>query len=168
MRALYLQQAVCLLPDTKLNSSELGKLALRIHEFDGEKTLLRVLAQSEAWEQEIQTRLELGRNARHEKIQEEIKKFIDEIHFEEHRKRFTLEELEELEEKLETLRRWFEKLKDEDPGVSPMARRSKVNLKEASDRLDQFAAKVEQFQKETRTPPVKPLKGHRVRKRRAP
>ncbi len=168
MRALYLQQAVCLLPDTESNSLELETLALRIREFDGETTLLCVLSKSEAWEREIQTRLESGRNARHEKIQEEIKKFIDEIHFEEHRKRFTLEELEELEEKLETLRRWLEKLKHEEPGVSPMAQRSKVNLKEASDRLDQFAAKVELFQKETQTPPVRPLKGHRVRKRRTP
>ncbi len=161
MRSLYLQQAVCLLPDTEANASELESLALRIREFDGEATLLRVLAKNEDWERDILGRLEANRGARYKKLQEEVKKFVEEIHFEEHRKRFTLEELEELEEKLETLRRWFEKIKQEDSGGSHLSQQTKTSLKDASDLLDLFAEKVEKFQKDSKS--QSPLK--RIRKK---
>lgn len=148
MHALYLQQAVCILPDSEVSVLELEKLASRIQEFGGEATLLQVLAKNEAWEQGIQARFQSNRNAKHEKLQEEIKKFVDEIHFEEYRKRFTVEELEELEEKFETLERWFEKLKQKDEPVgSRISLRTKAQLKDAANHLDLFAGKVEQIEK---------------------
>ncbi len=146
MHALYLQQAVCLLPDAEVNARELEKLARRIEEFGGEVTLLSAKSKDATWEKEIEARFESEKNSKYEKLHEEITKFVDEIEFEEHRKRFTAEELEELEEKLEGLERWFKKLKERNH-PSPRITAQTVNaLKSAEERLDIFAAKVEQFE----------------------
>ena len=147
LQALYLQQAVCLLPDTESNAGELESLALRVREFEGEATLLQTASKSETWESEILARFESGRASKYEKLQEEIQKFIDEVEFEEHRKRFTPEEVEELEEKFEGLGRWFEKLRHGGSASPRTIARTKVALETAERRLEDFAGKVENLKK---------------------
>lgn len=150
MHALYLQQAVCLLPNTEAHALALEALGQRVREFEGEATLLHALSPNAAWEKEIDARFESERLAMFEKLREEIQKFVDEIRFEEHRKRFTLEELEELEVKLEALERWFAKLKQKEPGSSRVVSQVKDDLQEASRKLEGFAGQVEEFEKKER------------------
>lgn len=142
--ALYVQQAVCLLPDTEANAAELEQLAVRVREFEGEATLLRAASVDAAWEKEIQARFNAERDALYAKLRAEVAKFVEEIEREEERRRYTLSEMEELEEWLEELRRWFDKVKQRDFFKSEQAAETRAAFKAAQEHLDAFASRVEQ------------------------
>ncbi len=145
--ALYLQQAACLLPDTEANAAELGKLAERVREFEGEATLLRAASMDADWEKDILSRFNADRDTLYAKIRNEIAKFLDEIEREEERKRYTLGELEELEEWLEGLRRQFDKVKQRDFFKAGSMAETRDALKAAEERLEAFAERVEEAER---------------------
>jgi len=142
--ALYLQQAVALLPETDEHTTELEKLAARVREFEGEATLLRTEFVDATWEKEVQRRFNADRDGLYAKLRDETAKFVDEIDREEERKRYTLGELEELEAWLDGLRRRFDQLKQRDFFKSPGTSETRAALKKAEERLETFAARVEQ------------------------
>ena len=142
--ALYLQQAICLLPDTTANAAELEKLAAHVREFEGEATLLRASSPNANWEKEIQARFNAECDVLYAKLRAETAKFVDEIEREQERCRYTLGEMEELEAWLEELRRWFAKVKQRDFFKSKNAADTRHALKQAEERLEAFASRVEQ------------------------
>ncbi len=141
--ALYLQQAVALLPDTKTNATELEQLAARAREMDGEATLLRASSVDPVWEKMIRARFDAEREVLYDKLRKEIIKFVDEIQREEERRNYTLGEMEELQEWLEELHRWFDKVKQRDFFKSKGATETRDALKGAAERLEAFAPRVE-------------------------
>ena len=142
--ALYLQQAVCLLPHTQERTAELESLVVRVREFEGEATLLRAVSMDAAWEKEILNRFNADRDTLYAKIREETAKFVDEIKREADRRHYTLGELDELEEWLQGLNRRFEKVKQRDFFGAEGAAQTRDMLQEAEERLEAFTARVEQ------------------------
>jgi Protein ChrB, N-terminal len=156
--ALYVQQAACLLPDTEVHAAELEKLAARVREFEGEATLLHAASMNADWEKDIMRRFNADRSAQYAKLREEIDKFVAEIDLEEHRQRFTLGEVEELEARFDGLQRWFDKVKQRDFFKLNGALEIHTALQAAGDRLEAFAARVEQVE----GMPQRPLKRRRA------
>ena len=142
--ALYLQQAVCLLPHTRERTAELENLAARVREFEGEATLLRAVSMDAAWEKDILNRFNADRDTLYTKIRGETAKFVDEIKREADRRHYTLGELDELEEWLQGLRRRFEKVKQRDFFRAQGAAQTRDTLKTAEERFEAFAERVEQ------------------------
>lgn len=143
LHALYVQQAVALLPDTETNVAALEQLAAHVREIEGAATLLRAEAIDAAWEKEILASFNADRDAKYAKIREEIAKFEDEIKLEKRRQRYTPEEVEELEERLEGLRRWLDKVERHDLSKSKGAAETRRALQSAEERLESFASRVE-------------------------
>lgn len=69
-------------------------------------------------------------------------RFLEEIAKEIAKEKFTFAELEEEEQSLERLRRWFRDLRKRDVLALPQAREAAERLRECSDALDDYAERV--------------------------
>ncbi len=112
--AVYLQQAVALLPDRPELRVELDRLGQRIRAEGGEASLLETVSPGPAWEEELVARFNAARDAEYEEIVESVERFEDEIRRESRKRRFRFAELEEGEADWEKLRRWFARLSERD------------------------------------------------------
>src|SRR5512140_1570667 len=91
--AVYLQQAVAVLPDRPELRSGLDLLGARIRVGGGEVSLLETASPSAAWETERIDRFNLARNAEYDEVIESVERFEDEIRRETRKKRFMFAEL---------------------------------------------------------------------------
>lgn len=140
--AVYLQQAVAVLPDRPELRAGLDQLGGRIRAGGGEVSLLETASPSAAWEEELVARFNLARNAEYDEIIESVERFEDEIRRETRKKRFMFAELEESETDWEKLRRWFARLTDRDFfGATGRADAEKA-LNRGRGLLDEFTAEV--------------------------
>ena len=112
--AVYLQQAVAVLPDRGELRAGLDQLGGRIRAGGGEASLLETVSPSATWQAELIERFNLARNAEYDEVIESVERFEDEIRRETRKKRFMFAELEESETDWEKLRRWFARLTDRD------------------------------------------------------
>lgn len=112
--AVYLQQAVAVLPDRPELRTGLDQLGARIRAGGGEVSLLETGSPSVAWEEDLVGRFNLARNAEYDEIIESVERFEDEIRRETRKKRFMFAELEESEADWKKLRRWFARLTERD------------------------------------------------------
>jgi vacuolar-type H+-ATPase subunit I/STV1 len=78
----------------------------------------------------------------------ECGKFEKEIDKEIRTEKFTAAELDEEEQNLERLRRWFRELRARDVFVAPSQERAEVRFKECSERLEDYAERVFEHGKE--------------------
>src|SRR6266567_3271689 len=103
--ALYLQQCVCIFPD----------VAAKIPALGGETFLLEVPRLQPEDEARIVESFRVQRASEYAEIIEECEtKFVKEIEFEHFRQNYTFEEAEEIEQDLEKIRRWFDRVRDRD------------------------------------------------------
>ncbi len=123
--AVYLQQAVAILPDRPELRSDLDRLGQRIRASGGEASLLHTVSPTPAWEEDLLARFNAARDAEYEEILDSVESFEDEIRRETRKKRFRFAELEEGEADWEKLQRWFARLAERDffgaPGRAPAA-----------------------------------------------
>ncbi|MHB8958098.1 MAG: Chromate resistance protein ChrB [Candidatus Limnocylindrales bacterium] len=112
--AIYLQQAVAILPDRPELRAGLDKLGQRIRSGGGEASLLTTSSPDTAWEADVVERFNVARNAEYDEIVESVERFEDEIRRESRKQRFRFAELEESEADWEKLRRWFARLLERD------------------------------------------------------
>jgi len=112
--AVYLQQAVAVLPDRPELRVELDRLGQRIRSAGGEASLLETMSPSPAWEAELVDRFNAARDAEYEEILDSVESFEDEIRRETRKRRFRFAELEEGDADWEKLQRWFARLVDRD------------------------------------------------------
>ena len=113
--ALYLQQCACIFPDIPGVTDEVNQVAAKIPALGGETFLLEVpRLQPEDETRIIQAFRELRANEYAEIIEECETKFVKEIEFERFRENYTFEEAEEIEQDLEKIRRWFDRVKSRD------------------------------------------------------
>jgi hypothetical protein len=112
--AVYLQQAVAVLPDRPEHRAALDRLGQRIRSAGGEASLLETVSPSPAWEAELVARFNAARDAEYEEILDSVESFEDEIRRETRKKRFRFAELEEGEADWEKLQRWFARLTERD------------------------------------------------------
>ncbi len=112
--AVYLQQAVAVLPDRPELGSALDELGDRIRGSGGEASLLRTISPNPEWEADLVARFDAARDAEYDEVVESVERFEDEIRRETRKKRFRFAELEESEADWEKLQRWFQRLVERD------------------------------------------------------
>jgi len=113
--ALYLQQCACIFPDIPGVTEEVNQVAAKIPALGGETFLLDVPKLQPEDEARIIEAFRVQRANEYAEIIEECEtKFVKEIEFEHFRQNYTFEEAEEIEQDLEKIRRWFERVRERD------------------------------------------------------
>src|ERR1700716_4576061 len=113
--ALYLQQCACIFPDIAGVTDEVDQVAAKIPALGGETFLLEVPHLEPEDEARIIQSYRTQRANEYAEIIEECEtKFVKEIEFEHFRQNYTFEEAEEIEQDLEKIRRWFDRVRDRD------------------------------------------------------
>src|SRR5438128_8496288 len=113
--ALYLQQCVCIFPAITTLTAEVDEVAAKIPALGGETFLLEVPRLQPEDEARIVEAFRAQRTNEYAEIIEECEtKFVKEIEFEHFRQNYTFEEAEEIEQDLEKIRRWFERVRERD------------------------------------------------------
>ncbi len=108
--AVYLQQAVAVVPDRPELRVRLDQVGQKIRAFGGEASLLETASPTEGWEAELIARFNAARDAEYEEVIDSVERFEDEIRRESRKKRFRFAELEESETDWEKLQQWFGRL----------------------------------------------------------
>ena len=145
--ALYPQMSFCFLPfspnvHTRLEEmrSELGKV--------GKMLVLQTKGQTDSDTKFLQWLMNDQTDRQYLEILEECQEFLDEIKSNLAQKVFKDEEIQELDESLEGLNRWFGKTKSFDKQKSSASRsRVKQLLERCQKELDSYAAQVEKRRK---------------------
>lgn len=140
--AVYLQQAVAVLPDRPELRAGLDQLGARIRAGGGEVSLLETASPSTSWEADLVGRFNLARNAEYDEIIESVERFEDEIRRETRKKRFMFAELEESETDWKKLRRWFARLTERDFFGAAGRAEAEAALARGRGLLDEFTAEV--------------------------
>src|SRR3982074_1064050 len=113
--ALYLQQCACIFPDIPGVTQDVNQVAAKIPALGGETFLLDVPKLPPEDETRIVAAFREQRANEYAEIIEECEtKFVKEIEFERFRENYTFEEAEEIEQDLEKIRRWFDRVKSRD------------------------------------------------------
>ncbi|GAA4735364.1 Chromate resistance protein ChrB [Phytohabitans rumicis] len=141
--ALYLQQAVCVLPDREPVRAALEKVRAKINEMDG-SSLFFVLDGVEEHEQAfILDGFRANSAKEYAEIVEECEtKFFKEIEFERFRENYTFEETEEIRQDLEKLRRWMQRVEERDWFEAPGRADAVAKIAECERLLEEFEADV--------------------------
>ena len=140
--AVYLQQAVAVLPDRPEIRSGLDQLGERIRRAGGEASLLETTSPTAAWEAELVARFDAARAAEYDEIVESVERFEDEIRRETRKKRFRFAELEESEADWEKLSRWWERLVERDFFGATGRTAAEETLARGRSLLDDFTREV--------------------------
>lgn len=137
--ALYPQMSFCVLPNNKENKEKIEEIS----KFIEDNGKLIKISTKEDDEKEHEKMLELFREERdkqYDEIYEECEEFIEETNLNIKNKKFTQEEVEEMEEVLDGLNRWVEKVMSRDwIKTSPKITNLKECLKKCQEAMDQFA-----------------------------
>ena len=113
--ALYLQQCVCIVPDLDGVAAQLEQAAAKIPAMGGEITLVDVPRLRPDDEVKIVEALREQRAREYGEIVEECEtKFVKEVEFEHFRQNYTFEEAEEIEQDLDKIRRWYDRVRGRD------------------------------------------------------
>ncbi len=113
--ALYLQQCVCIFPSIPTLTAEVDQVAAKIPALGGETFLLEVPRLQPEDEARIVEAFRAQRASEYAEIIEECEtKFVKEIEFEHFRQNYTFEEAEEIEQDLDKIRRWFDRVRERD------------------------------------------------------
>jgi hypothetical protein len=113
--ALYLQQCACIFPNIPGLTQEVNKVAAKIPALGGETFLLEVPRLQPEDEVRIIEAVRAQRTNEYAEIVEECEtKFVKEVEFEHFRQNYTFEEAEEIEQDLDKIRRWFDRVLERD------------------------------------------------------
>lgn len=137
--ALYPQMSYCILPNNNDNNEKIKEISKII---DGNGKYIKILTGKlvEQDQNKILQMLRDERDKQYDEIYEECEEFIEEINLNIQNKKFTQEEVEEMEEVLEGLNRWVDKVMDIDwITASPKISRLKDCLKKCQESMDIFA-----------------------------
>jgi hypothetical protein len=140
--AVYLQQAVAVLPDRPGLRVDLDRLGQRIRSTGGEASLLETVSPSPSWEAELVARFNAARDAEYEEILDSVESFEDEIRRETRKKRFRFAELEEGEADWEKLQQWFARLIERDFFAATGRSAAQEALDRGRGLLDEFTQEV--------------------------
>jgi hypothetical protein len=145
--AIYLQQSLCVFPDSSALRQELAPVLKRIEDAHGEYHLLPLRKLSEEEDAKLAEEFLEQTEKHYEEIIENCEvNFTKEVEFETFRQNFTYEEAEEIRVEFEKITHWFERVRDRDWFNSPR----EVDVRSWIDRcetmLEQFEAKVYEVQ----------------------
>jgi hypothetical protein len=140
---LYLQQAVCVLPDRDWLRESLQRVRDRIDELGGSSIFLTL----RDLEPDVRATFVEGFRANSAKEYAEIveeceTKFVKEIEFERFRENYTFEEAEEIRQDLEKLRRWLDRVETRDLMGAEGRETARQKVADCEILLEQFEADV--------------------------
>jgi hypothetical protein len=140
---LYVQQAVCVLPDHPELRTAMKEVRQRIDDLEG--TSLFFVLDSVADHEQAQLLDGFRTNSAKEyaEIVEECEtKFVKEIEFERFRENYTYEESEEIRQDLEKLHRWLQRVEARDWAQAPGRAQARAKVAECEVLLEQFETEV--------------------------
>jgi DNA-directed RNA polymerase subunit L len=138
MGALYPQMSLSLIPDNNENRKSIQKIDKMIAG-NGKIVKIKGRGISETDQNDILKMFREERDKQYAEILEECQEFIDEINQNIDKKKTTPHEAEEMEESLEGLRRWFERIRSLDWVEKSVAVDKVENLlEECQQMMDKF------------------------------
>lgn len=141
--ALYLQQAVCVLPAAPEVVTALEQVRQRIDDLQGTSFSASLADLSESDQAQLVDGFRANSERDYAEIIEECEtKFFKEIEFERFRKNFTFEETEEIGQDLDKLRRWLSKVIARDWVGAPGRAGAEAKVTECAALLEDFEAEV--------------------------
>lgn len=141
--AVYLQDSVCVIPDTAPLRRELAPVLERIDGGGGRYHMLPLRKLPAAEEQKL-VALFIEQSAQHyrEIVENCEVNFVKEIEFEHFRQNFTYEEAEEIRMEFEKIGTWFERVQERDWFGAPNRDEAADWLRRCEGLLEVFEAKV--------------------------
>jgi hypothetical protein len=141
--AVYLQDSVCVVPDTEALRAELEPVLARIDESEGSYHLLPLADLPEEEEAKL-VRLFVDQTAKHyaEIVENCEVNFVKEIEFENFRQNYTYEEAEEIRMEFEKICTWFDRVRERDWFGAPNEEEARGWLRRCEQLLEEFEAKV--------------------------
>ena len=147
--AIYLQSSIAALPQTPANDRALHTLQNQIvQEMSGSALLFS--AEAIVGNEELTSIFNAARDDEYAEIVDKCGDFLREVEKEVAINHLTFAELEENEEDLAKLVRWFEKVRDRDVLGAEGSRAASEALATCSHTLDQFAERVYRFESDQR------------------
>jgi hypothetical protein len=140
--ALSLGQGVWALPATPAFSQGLDRAVALIERGDGDALLLDARGHDRAQAQRLEALFTASREEEWAEFIDECAKYETEVAREIAEQKFTLAELDEEEQSLERLRRWYRDLKLRDLFGAPSAGTADQQLRSCQNRLEDFAERV--------------------------
>jgi hypothetical protein len=141
MGAVYLQQSVTALPDSRTARRELQPILERITAASGAYHLLPLRALSAAETEKLRAQFIDQASRHYDEIIENCKvDFAKEVEFETYRENFTYEEAEEIRAEYEKIVSWFERVAARDWFEAP-------NRQDAWEWIDRSRASLEEFER---------------------
>jgi hypothetical protein len=138
MGAIYPQMSICIIPDNSENRENLEKIE-NIIKKDGRLMKIHGKSITENDQNRILHIFRTERDKQYDEILEECHEYIDDINLNIKNKKTTQEEVEEMEEALDGLKRWLVRIKSLDWVVRPAsAIRVEKSLGECQDLLHNF------------------------------
>ena len=142
--ALLLGQGVWAVPTTPAFTHGLDRAIRAAERGDGEVLLLDAAGRDEQQAARLEALFTVARQAEWAEFLSECGKYEAELDKETRTAKFTLPELDEEEQSLERLRRWYRELKVRDLFGAPQAVEAEQRLKQCAERLEDFADRVYQ------------------------
>jgi len=141
--AVYLQDSICVVPDTPELRAELGQVLERIDDAKGTYHLLP-LGDLPAAEEAKLVNLFVDQTSKHyaEIVENCEVNFVKEIEFETFRRNYTYEEAEEIRMEFEKICTWFGRVQERDWFGAPNADEARTWLRRCESLLEEFEAKV--------------------------
>jgi hypothetical protein len=159
--SLSLQQCVVILPHTLELSEEIDSVKQKITEMGGEVMHIPVAALAPEDEERTIRAFRDLRNKEYQEIIEECEShFVREVDFERFRKNYTYEAVEEAEQNLEKIRRWYTKIIERDWFHADLQSTANQRIQECQKILEIFEQDVynqdEKESQELNTPAENP------------
>lgn len=142
--AFYLQNSVCVLPSHKESERHFRQLRKEIEEMGGEGYLFKSTLVGA--EEKLVQQMNAARNEEYTEIIDKCDDFFKEMEYEINDQHFTYAELEENEEDLEKLKKWYEKVQARDYFKASLSQKAAELIQQCQDRLEEFSDRV--FQQE--------------------
>jgi len=142
--ALMLGQGVWAVPTTPAFTQGLDRAIRAAERGDGEVLLLDAAGRDEANTARLEGLFTAARQAEWAEFLSDCGNYEAELGKETRTAKFTLAELDEEEQSLERLRRWYRELKVRDLFGAPLAVEAEQRLKQCAERLEDYADRVYQ------------------------
>jgi hypothetical protein len=112
--AIYLRDGVCILPQRPETLAAADAIAARIHQFEGQATLVTGAALDPARAEAVVAQFKAARADEYTEIVGEAEHFLQHVTRETEHRDFSFSELEELEEDLAKVKRWMDQVQARD------------------------------------------------------
>jgi hypothetical protein len=140
--AISLQQATWAVPARREFVEAVDRAVELIGRADGDVLIFEAVPRGDDTETKLETLFTEQREAEWTEFLAECTKFDEEIAKEIRIEKFTAAELDEEEQNLDRLRRWFRELRARDIFGAPSQREAEQRLKQCIERLEDFAEQV--------------------------